>query len=143
MILPITEELTVVSILDRGVPNQECIALQINQPVDLGQFGIMIGVLGADGYAVPIRDQLFWLGGARVEAGDWIFINTGDGEPRLSKTFDQQHNIYTVFWKKTNTVFANTNVVPILFKVETVDVLRPPINRPQLQKTPDSGDKLL
>ncbi len=132
MIVPTTPELSVITILDRGVPNSECIAISVLESTDLGQYGIMIGHFAPSNLALPFQDHLFWFGDGLVKAGDWIFVNTGAGEPRLSKTSDQKNDIYTVFWKKAKTVFANSNIVPILFKIDSVDVLLPPADVPHL-----------
>ena len=132
MIVSALTELTVVTILDRGLPNQECIAIKVNERVDLGQYGIMLGMYSHSKLAMPFQDNLFWFGDGYVDKGDWIFVNTGDGQPRSSRTNDQMNNVYSVFWAKQSTVFANSNIVPILFKVDAVDVFAPPENVPQI-----------
>lgn len=126
MIVGEIAELTVISVLDRGVPNNECIAIKVNERVNLGQYGIMLGMYSHSKLATPFQDNLFWFGDGMVEKGDWIFVSTGEGQPRTSKTNDQQNSVYAVFWEKRTTVFANTNIVPILFRVDAVDVLMPP-----------------
>ena len=98
MIVGMLNELTVISILNRGLPNQESIAIRVNDSIDLGQYGIMLGMYSHLKLAMPFQDSLFWFGDGLVIKGDWIFVNTGDGQPRTSKTVDQQNNIYTVFW---------------------------------------------
>lgn len=132
MIFPTIAELSVVTVLDRGIPNRECVAIQANEPVDLGRVGIMLGVFGTNQMALPIQDQLFWFGDGNIQAGDWIFVNTGDGEPRFGKTNDDKNNVYTVFWKKSKTLFANSNIVPILFRIDAVQVFLPQTDVPQI-----------
>lgn len=131
MILPDLTELSLVAVLERGVPNQECIAISVKETVDLSQFGLLVGVMNPNGLAVPAQDYFFWFGSAIVSAGDWIFVNTGDGEPRLRKSTDQQFHVYTLFWKRPRTIFANSNVVPLLISMGAVDVMSPPKDRPQ------------
>ncbi|MGZ8947797.1 MAG: hypothetical protein ACXW1W_20515 [Methylococcaceae bacterium] len=134
MIVDQITEITLMGILDRGIPNKECIAMQVKDRVNLGQYGIMLGVYSESKLARPFQDNLFWFGDGLVEEGDWIFINTGDGEPRTSETIDKQNSIYSLFWKKKNTIFANTNIVPILFKIEAVNILEPPIDVLQIDQ---------
>lgn len=128
MIVNALNELTIISILDRGVPNQECIAIKVNEKINLGQYGIMLGMYSHSKLAMPFQDNLFWFGDGYIDEGDWIFVYTGDGEPKSSQTKDELKNIYSLFWAKQNTVFANSNIVPLLFKVDAVDVFSPPEN---------------
>jgi hypothetical protein len=132
MILNDITELSIVVVLGRGIPNEESIALRVKERVNLGQYGIMLGLHTHSKLARPLQDSLFWFGDGMVNEGDWIFVNTGDGEPRASKSTDQLNSIFSVFWNKKATVFANSNVVPILFRVDAVDVLEPPANVPQI-----------
>lgn len=132
MIVAGITELMVVTVLKRGVPNEECIAIQANERVNLGQYGVMLGAYSRDSTVLPFNDNLFWFGDGFVEKGDWIFIYTGSGKPRQSKTQNQSNNVYSIFWGKLTTVFANTTVVPLLFRVDAVDILTPPDNLPQV-----------
>ena len=134
MIVNSVTEMTIMEILDRGVPNKECIGIRINQRVNLGQYGIMLGRYAHSKMAIPIQDHLFWFGDGLVDEGDWIFIGTGEGTPKISATLDQLRKIYTVFWNKPNTVFANTNIVPLLFRIDAVDVLEPVEDKPQTKR---------
>ena len=62
MILSDINELSVISILNNGIPNEECIAIKVNQNINLGQYGIMLGSFNADNTATPFRDNMFWFG---------------------------------------------------------------------------------
>jgi hypothetical protein len=133
MIVSDLNELTIMAVLERGRPNKECIAIQANERVNLGQYGIMLGIYTQHNTAIPYKDHMFWFGDGYIGKGDWIFIYTGMGEPRKTSSSDGTSNIYTVFWGKSQTVFANSNIVPLLFRVDAVTVLSPPENRPQLE----------
>jgi len=132
MILNLVTEIEVITVLSRGIPNEECIAIKANDWVNLGQYGVMLGVYYKLDSAIPYQDNLFWFGDGLVEKNDWIFIYTGDGRPTSSKTIDKHNNVYSLFWGKKNTIFANSNIVPILFRVDAVNVLRPQANLPQI-----------
>ena len=112
MIVSNIEELRLVTILERGVANKECISIRVNQYTRLGQFGIMIGRYSENG-TFPFTDNLFWFGHNQVKPDDWIFIYTGSGPPRQSK--DKGSDIYTVFWGKQNKTFAENQIVSLLF----------------------------
>ena len=133
MIVSNLAELEVIAILERGVPNDECIAIRANERTNLGQYGVMLGFYSQHNATLPFRDNLFWFGDGFIEKDDWVFIYTGIGEPRKSKTKNGANNIYTIFWGREKTVFANTNIVPLLFRVDAVDILLPPEDLPQIE----------
>jgi hypothetical protein len=133
MIVSDITELSIITVLERGVPNEECIAIIADERINLGQYGIMLGVSTQLKAAIPFRDHLFWFGDGFIEKGDWLFVYTGMGEARKSITNDGNNSIYTVFWGKQKTVFADSNVVPLLFRVDAVDVLSPPENQLQIE----------
>lgn len=122
MIVNLITELSVIGVFERGVPNQERIVLRVNETVNLGQYGLMIGVRAQDGTAFPIRDNLLWFGDGIVTRDDWIFIYTGPGEPKASTLPNTQERIYTLHWGRGQTILINREIVPILFKVDAVQV---------------------
>ena len=134
MIVADLKELTIMAVLHRGIPNDECIAIQANERINLGQYGIMLGAYAQSKSAIPFIDHLFWFGDGFIEKEDWLFIYTGKGEPRMT-TAPEGHNIFTIFWGKPTTIFANTNIVPLLFRVDAVDVMMPPEDRPQIEES--------
>lgn len=132
MIVSDLTELSVSTVLERGIPNKESIAIQVNQTINLGQYGVMLGQFSGLNSALPFRDNLFWFGDGVVEAGDWIFIYTGLGSPTKYRSADDKYNVYSTFWGRNSTLFANSNVVPMIFRVDAVNVPNPPQNSPQL-----------
>ena len=132
MIVQNITELTVTGIYDRGVPNRECIGLQVNVEVDLGRFGLMLGRYTDPHSALPYFDNLFWFGDGVVKRGDWLFVYTGSGKPRNSKASNGVNDIFCLFWGRPTTLFAETSIAPILFRVDAVSVLALPTNQPQL-----------
>ena len=131
MILASITELSVIGVYDRGVANLERIVIQANQAVNLGQFGIMLGYRTADGLANPYNDHLFWFGDGILQQGDWIFVYSGQGEPKASEVPGQNQKIYTVHWGKGTTIFAHSEITPILFRADAVQLATPPLNLPQ------------
>jgi len=125
-------ELKLLPVADRGVPNRERIAIYVKETINMGQYGVMIGHAVVDRTAIPYQDNLFWFGGGIVNKGDWILLYTGKGTPRTDKGEVTGGKIYSVHWGRESTMFVNTNVVPILFRIDAVDVDSPPDNLPQL-----------
>lgn len=132
IVSPVTE-ITVAGVFDRGVPNQERIALLVNEALNLGQYGLMIGVRSHDGSAFPIRDNLFWFGDGLVKRGDWLLIYTGPGEPKATNLPNTEEHIYTLHWGRAETILHIRDFVPILFRVDAVLVPQEIASLPQKQ----------
>lgn len=134
MLLQPISELNLVSVLDRNIPNKECIAVSVNAPTNMGEYGLMLGFSNIyDGMAIPLRDNFFWFGDGMVKKGDWIFIYTGSGTPTTTFTANGQSSIFTLYWNRAQTLFFNSNIVPMLFRMNAVQVLPTTKALPQLQ----------
>lgn len=122
-------ELDVNGVFDRGSPNMERIAIHVKVPLNIGQYGLMVGIKGDAGSAFPIKDHMFWFGDGFLNAGDWIFIYTGAGELRVSDIPGTNAKLYSTHWGKPSTLFHAPELVPILFRVDAVFV---PQEKPRL-----------
>lgn len=133
MIVADLSELVLYPVAERGVPNSERIPIFVKETTDMGRYGLMVGHSGQGGFATPFQDNLFWFGDGIVNAGDWILVYTGTGTPR---TVDWEQapgsKVYVLHWGRSLTMYANTQIVPILFRTDTVTVGTPPGNLPQL-----------
>jgi hypothetical protein len=127
-------ELRIVAVLDRGTPNQECIAIKANDNADLGQYGLMLGVSGGEGKgAWPLRDNLLWFGDGWIKKDDWLFVHTGEGNPQTTPGTNGAETLHTIYWGRAHTIFHAVKIVPILFRVDAVNIGDPatPIQGPQ------------
>jgi len=111
-----------VSVYDQGIPNRERIVLYANETVNTGQYGLMVGILATGNTAFPIPDNLFWFGDAIINKGDWIFIYTGPGEAKLTEIPNSTNKMYSVHWGRSKTVLNHQDLVPILFRVDAVQI---------------------
>lgn len=117
------EQLSIMAVLDRGVPNEECIAVKANEDVNLGQYGLMLGVAGGEGKgAWPQKDNLLWFGDGWIKKDDWLFVYTGTGRAHSTKGTKESETFYSVYWGREHTIFHAIRVVPILFRVDAVVV---------------------
>lgn len=115
------DELGLVCVLERGVPNLECVAFKVRSEIDLGLYGVTLALVGQDGLARPIRDSFYWFGTGVVKEGDWLLLYTGGGEPRKSVAPDGT-TTYIVFWGRSKTLFANSSMVPVLFHMDAMTI---------------------
>ena len=133
MIVADLSELLLYPVAERGVPNSERIPIFVREMTDMGRYGLMVGHSGAGGFATPFQDNLFWFGDGVVNAGDWLLVYTGAGTPR---TLDWEQSpgskLYVLHWGRPRTMFANSQIVPILFRTDSGSVGTPPGNVPQL-----------
>lgn len=132
MLVSDISQLRLVEVLERGVPYKECIAIQANEAVNMGQYGLMVGAQHQPTSALPIKDNLFWFGDGVIDKNDWILVYTCSGDPTLTKSKDGNSNIYVVHWGRPHVIFSHSNVVPILFRVDAVIVGSTPPFQPQL-----------
>lgn len=124
-------ELKLYPVDERGVPNLERIVIYANDSIHMGQYGVMLGRYAGNATATPINDNLFWFGDGTLKADEWIVIYTGKGHPNVSKHQISGSNVYNVFWNREMTMFTNTELVPILFRINAVTVDIPPLDKPQ------------
>ena len=108
--------------VERGVPNQERIVIRANDIVNMGQFALLLGVRQQLATAAPIRDNFYWFGDGVVSRGDWIFVYTGPGEGRMNELPGTTEKLYTVHWGRTQTVLHSVEVVPVLIRIDAVQV---------------------
>ena len=131
MIVGLVTELAVVGVFSRGVPNEERIIIRANQTVQMGQYGLMIGVKLGQGFASPVRDNLLWFGDGIISKGDWIFVYTGPGNPRVTNLPNSPEKLYSIHWGRKTTFLASNDLVPILFRVDAVQLIDSALSLPQ------------
>lgn len=133
MIIEGISELTIFDVLRRGQPNEERVAIRVEEPVGMGQFGILIGKLNEDRTVTPYLDNMFWFGNGDVQRDDWLFIYTGAGDAKARKSIDGKSNVYTLYWAKKTTSFAQSDMVPVLFRMGGIEIAYPEGDVPQLE----------
>jgi hypothetical protein len=129
-----------IQVLDRGLANKECIALQVKSQFNVGKLGLLIGYRGDTGVTTPYRDHFFWFGEVELSDGDWIFLFTGNGDSRTTELPGGKY-LYVTYWGKEHTLFADSRIVPVLVEIGGVSIPLPPQNSPQgLLTAADSTD---
>lgn len=124
MTVDIISELKVVEVADRGVPNLERIVMRANEVVRVGEFAVLLGVRQQGDSAYPIRDNFYWFGHGIVNKGDWVFLYTGPGETRTVELPGTTEKLYVVHWGRENVILNHQEIVPILIRIDAVDVLK-------------------
>jgi len=106
---------------DRGVPNAERIVLHANGPINLAEFGIILGLQTPTGNdAWPLRDQFLWLGSVLIQTPSWVFIYTGKGRYGVSQETHTKEPVHNIYWEKPTTILDNNGVIPILLHLNQI-----------------------
>jgi hypothetical protein len=116
------EELKIIGVYDHGVPNMERIVLMANETIDLGNYGLMIGLRASEGQAFPLRDNFLWFGNGWIQKGDWLFVYTAPGVPQMTELPNQTEKLYSIHWGKDKTIFQKKELTPLLIRMDAVQV---------------------
>jgi hypothetical protein len=84
MFLPTTTALRIITVLDRGAPNKECIVLRTYEPINLQNYVMGLGVTGDNVTATPLNGYIYYFADALVPTGSWVFVYTGPGQAQVS-----------------------------------------------------------
>src|SRR5437868_6564731 len=107
------------SVSNAGVPNQECIVLRPQERVNLAEYFICLGHISQDGTVVPVRDYFFFFGDRWVEPPSWVMLFTGPGEVIETVIRETKQKAYIFHWSKKHTIFHSPEFVPVLFHVDS------------------------
>jgi hypothetical protein len=139
--LPILE-LAIVDVTDFGVPGRERIVIRPTQPVDLGQFFLVLGFQNTPNAATPFRNAALWLGNFHIDPPAWIIVFTGlPPAPDVAQPVDvidptfQQRVLYYYLGFQT-TVFDKPGTLPMMFRVTGVLIGKAPVTPPHLALPP-------
>jgi hypothetical protein len=126
MIFPPIIELSVVGVLDAGVPNQERIVIRPTQVVNLAQFGVLLAQR-TSASVMPLRDHLFWFSEIMIAPPSWVFVYTGGGQYQETVVPETNEKAYVLHWGKPHTLFnvPNLDIVPIVFRINAVSFAEP------------------
>ena len=125
-------ELEIRDVLQRGVPNQECIMIKPRVAVDMGSFAMFIGLRASVPRTVtPVRDLFFWFGEGMVQPEDWVFLFTGTGTPaRVPIEASSGHYIF-VYWGRPATLLHDSMYAPFILRFDAIEIASPPLALPQ------------
>lgn len=129
--LRILEELQIIGVWDRGVPNQERIAIKATQETDLSNYLLFLGVPLGQQFAFPLNEDLFWFGKEIIVPPTWVIVYTGPGERKITTMRDSREPALVLHWGKKTTILGHPNVVPVLVSLEGV-LVAPHPSYPQL-----------
>jgi len=118
MIFPPTTELYMYGVFDRGIPNQERIVLKTQNYLNLAPYGLLLTSLQVNGMATPIPDQFFWFGETILDPHTWVYVYTGIGVHRMTKTLVTNEPAYVAHWNRSGVIFSQDFLQPTLIRID-------------------------
>ena len=130
-------EATIIGVGDPGVPNKERIILRPTTSVNLGEFGMAVGIRNAENpnLVLPISDNFFWFPTIVVTSPCWIFLYTGKGRYEQTTLVGTSEPAHVFHWGKDFTVFNYLELVPVLFRQSGI-LIGPNPDKPPFPKLP-------
>ena len=130
-------EATIVGVGDPGVPNKERVILRPTERINLGEFGLAVGIRGNENpnLVLPLVDNFFWFPSIVVETPSWLLLYTGKGtyeKTTIAGTSDIAHVFH---WGRDVTVFNYLELVPVLFRHSGM-LIGPNPDKPPFQQRP-------
>jgi hypothetical protein len=130
-------EVTILAVGDPGVPNRERIILRPTETVNLGQFGMAVGIRSAENpnIVLPVNDNFFWFPSIIVTTPCWVFLYTGKGSYEQTTLAGTSETAHVFHWGKDVTIFNYLELVPVLFRQSGI-LIGPNPDRPAFPKLP-------
>jgi len=110
--------LQLMTVTSRNKPNQECVHLQANARVNLGEYIHCVGVRMPNNDAIPLQSYLFWFGNHIVAPETWVMVYTGPGEPVLTTQTSDKKPALVFHWNQPHTMFSDNQLVPCLIHMD-------------------------
>ena len=139
IVLPDVTALELTGVLDRGVANAERVVIRVRATTEMAQYCLVAGWSppgAARPTGIPFNDNFFWFGDGTVNPGDTIFVFTGLGQPRRTTVAGTQDVAYVVHWGRTTTLFANSNITPLLIRISEFSIGPTAVDVPQYPALP-------
>lgn len=118
------DELSLIGVFDRGVPNQEHVAIRVDAHVDMASYGMLVGWAAVGGGVLPVPNNFFWFGNGLLSPGDWIFLYTAPGQARVD-TLKDGKRLCVLHWGRTQTMFHTPSYVPLLVRIDAYQTTPP------------------
>ena len=111
--------LQLISVVDRGQAGRERVCLKVNNKVNLAEYLLLIGFQHMENDALPLHNQVLWLGNHSIDRGYWVFIYTGPGQQSLyTTTLDTKEPALVLHWGQPYTLFNSPSIVPCLVHLD-------------------------
>jgi hypothetical protein len=116
----ILDEIEIFGVYDRGVPNEERIALRVKRQINLRDYLMILGVPISEQLAFPLEGNLYHFSSELVDSPAWIFFYTGTGERRITREVQTGEPAIVIHWGKQYTILNDERVVPVILGIDGV-----------------------
>lgn len=111
-------------VYERGVPNRERIVLRVNAPVQLREYGIVLGWDAPGNTLYPATDNFLWLGPTFIDVASWVFVYTGSGQQTMTQEINSKDPAHVVYWNRSDVILKNPEIKPALFRMVDAQIFR-------------------
>jgi hypothetical protein len=118
--IPPILELSMVGVLEAGIPNRERVCLRPTDSINLASFGLHVAIRQPQGHVTPVPNLFFWFGDFIVSPPAWIMVFTGKGESRPTPIIENGQRIYLLYWNLETTIFNIPDLLPVAFKIDSI-----------------------
>jgi hypothetical protein len=119
-----TAALVLIGIADAKVPNDERVILQVPELVDLGEYGLVVGLKAKDGRVYPMNDNVFWFPKIVVGGQSYVFVYTGVGQTERTTVDGTGEDALVLHWGRPTTIFNVPQLVPVLVRRDVLAIGR-------------------
>jgi hypothetical protein len=121
LLLPISEEIQLLGVADRGVPNKERVLARTLNVMHLGKYVLTAAVLQPDRTVNIIPNMLFIFHNFQLLKSSWVVIYTGKGNQEISRLPTSHEPAYVFHWGFDQVIFSRRDIVPALFRIEALN----------------------
>jgi hypothetical protein len=112
--------LKIVSIVDRGVPNQERLHLSVFAPSNLVNYVVFGSQRILPNSVKTPPDFAYWFANMPVYPGDQVVLYTGPGQTKVEQRSDGKWNRF-LYWGLSSTVWHDPNSCAVLLEINEWD----------------------
>jgi hypothetical protein len=117
---PFITEMSLLGIRDHGIANRERVIFRPTVPVNLAQFGLVLGVKQFLSPTSLLPNTTLWLPDYVLHPPGWLFIYTGSGNTEETTVNETGEFALVLHWGLSKTVFQANQVVPVLVRINGV-----------------------
>ena len=108
----------ILDIVERGVPNKECLVLKVIAECDLSYFIVLDTVYLTPNSISSSNKNSYWFKPKKVKSGDYILLYSGIGKDSESNNTDGSVN-HVMCWGKSNTLWNKEGDCAVLFEISS------------------------
>lgn len=121
---PTIDELRIVAIRDRGVPDRERVAIRVERDASLGDYLLITGSWTPAGTIRPSKREFFNFPDEEVLAGSWVILYTGFGVRRHTTIDATGDPALVLHWQQPSVLLRDLDVTVAILEIMGIALIR-------------------